>query len=112
MVEEIKRKIAPVLMLAAVVLAAPAAADTVGPGDFPVWPLDCGLETLRINDFPVPTILTSVLPGPVEMLLSVPPVGVYRQTEPMPAPVTIAAVGWLSAVVIAALALAKSKGKG
>lgn len=100
---------APLLsLLAAMALASPALADTIGPGEMPPWPIDCGpIEPLRITEGALPIVPAAVLfEQPVAMIATAPVAsfGPHRP-EPVPAPVTIAAVGWLSAIVIGALML-------
>ena len=100
-----------IMLLAVLATAVPTLADTVGPGEMPPWPIDCDpIEPLRIREFPVLPILTEVLPSPTTALFSTAQAATFAgsEPEPVPAPVTIAAVGWIMAVVVGALML---KGK-
>lgn len=91
-------------LIALLLLASPAMADTIGPTDMPSWPLSCELETLRITEPPLPgSPIALTAPGswfgPDQRL----PVIAPYQPAPV-SPVPLIAAGLVSASGLAALA--------
>lgn len=89
-------------------LAAPAAADTIGPGERPAWLDRCDpLETQRITQREYPalaTIAAAALTVPPSTYTAPPPVIVpWRPLEPIPAAVHLPATVGLLLTALAAI---------
>lgn len=85
-----------------------AAADTVGPGEMPAWPVDCGpLPVLRITERALPVIVPASVALTEAPLINDEPRGHYPSPKPpSPPPVPLGAAASFLAAALAVLGVA------